>query len=165
MVLSLSSIAIADDARSETILFDIPQQPADLALTEFAEQADLTLVFPPELVREAPTNALVGRYTLEEGIQLLLAGTGLIPTLSDGVVLSIAIDEESNPEGEKMKGKKTGLFAALAAIFSVSPVVAQDTDAQNASEVSMRWWLPVPTLREKLTKPHLRQLLQLGRML
>ena len=100
MVLSLSSFAIADDAKTDTIFFDIPQQRADLALTEFAEQADLTLVFPPELVREAPTNALVGKYTLEEGIQLLLAGTGLIPTFSDGFVLMYCGRRRVDARGE-----------------------------------------------------------------
>ena len=67
--------------------FDIPQQSVGTALTEFAEQADLTLVFPDEVVRGKSGNALIGRYTLQEGVDILLAGTGLTPTISNEVLL------------------------------------------------------------------------------
>ena len=47
LLMTVSTTIMADDAgNSERIPFDIPQQRADLALTQFAEQADLTLIFP-----------------------------------------------------------------------------------------------------------------------
>lgn len=42
------------------IPFDIPQQRADVALTTFAEQANLTLIFPYDKVNEITANRLVG---------------------------------------------------------------------------------------------------------
>jgi iron complex outermembrane receptor protein len=72
--------------------FDIPQQSVGTALTEFAEQADLALVFPDEVVRGMSGNALIGRYTLQ-GVDILLAGTGLTPTISNEVLLSIQANE------------------------------------------------------------------------
>lgn len=111
-----------------TVVFDIPQQRADLALTEFAEQADLTMVFPDELVRDREANQLIGAYTLQEGIDRLLDGTGLSPTFSNEVVLSISADDPSAGEGDTMKtSKKAGLVAVLAGVFGA------DINAQEAS--------------------------------
>jgi TonB-dependent receptor len=122
-----SVVAAGGTLPEQTTTFDIPQQRADLALTEFAEQADLTLVFPSELVQEKSANVLIGEYTLEEGIRILLAGTGLNPTFSNRVVLSIAIDEESKSEGDRMNiRERTGLSAILAAVFLAPIAGAQD---------------------------------------
>lgn len=91
---------MADDADTNTrVHFDIPRQRADLALTKFAEQADLTLVFPYDQVREKMANQVVGEYALEEAIALLLADTGLAPTFKNQLVLNIAIDEEATSKG------------------------------------------------------------------
>ena len=99
--------------------FFIPRQAADVALTEFAEQADLTLIFPDDLVRGKSANALIGRYTRQEGIDTLLAGTGLIPRFSNKLMLSISTGEQSAKEGNNMNlKKKTGLLMALASLFA-----------------------------------------------
>ena len=100
--------------------FNIPQQRADLALTEFAEQADLTLAVPRDVLLGKEANALIGSYTLQEGIDVLLAGTGLIPEFSNQIVLSIKTDSESVGEGKTMKSAKkaTGLATLLASVFA-----------------------------------------------
>jgi iron complex outermembrane receptor protein len=69
-------------------------------ITEFAEQADLTLIFPSDLVREQTENALVGRNVLEESIQILLKDTGFTPKLSKRFILSIATGGASDSVGE-----------------------------------------------------------------
>lgn len=85
----------------------------------FAEQAELTLLVPHKLVRDKPANALVGEYTLQEGIEILLAGTGLTPTFSNQFLLSISTDEQSAGEGDTVKtGKKAGLVAVLAGVLA-----------------------------------------------
>ena len=94
--LGIGSTVSAEQAMIEQEFeFDIPQQAVDAALTEFAEQADLTLVFPDDLVRDKTANALIGKYTLQEGADVLLAGTGLTPKFSNKIVLSISADEQS----------------------------------------------------------------------
>ena len=127
--------AFAEETEA-TFEFHIDAQAADLALTEFAEQADLTLVFPDELVREKNANALIGTYTLEEGAKILLSGTGLNPTFSNRVVMSIAIDEPSMSEGENMDiKKKAGFLASVAAVFTGAnaqePETSDDSEAQE----------------------------------
>ncbi len=57
--------------------FTISSASADEALTEFARQADTTLLFDYELVEKFETNSLSGQFTLKEGLQKLLAGTEL----------------------------------------------------------------------------------------
>ena len=46
---------------ANTYLFNIPQQRADLSLTQFAEQADLTLIFSLDKVSATTTNKLTGQ--------------------------------------------------------------------------------------------------------
>ncbi|UCJ18214.1 TonB-dependent receptor [Pseudomonas sp. MM211] len=58
--------------------FDLPAQRLDAALTDFAEQANVRLLYDASLTqsdRQAP--ALKGDYSVAEGLQLLLQGSGL----------------------------------------------------------------------------------------
>lgn len=61
----------------QKIEFDIPAQRADVALTEFAKQANTTLLFPYELAEKVQANGLSGNFTLQEGLLHLLKGTEL----------------------------------------------------------------------------------------
>lgn len=100
-----------ETSSQETISFNIPPQRADLALTQFAEQVGLTLIFPYDKVRERPANRLVGAYTPEEAINVLLHGSGLKPSFSDQRVLNIMIDEEK--AGDTMNTKKSFLAGVI----------------------------------------------------
>ena len=130
------STTMADDVGiREPVHFDIPQLRADQALTRFAEQADLTLIFPFDEVREKTANRLIGKYPKEEAVEILLAGTGLRPTFSDRAVLRIALDNHPEPGGSKMNiEKKTGLVAFLAAVFSIS-ASAQEPAGDAVTEI------------------------------
>ncbi|MFQ3277123.1 MAG: iron complex outermembrane receptor protein, partial [Colwellia sp.] len=72
-----------------TYLFNIPQQRAELSLTQFAEQADLTLIFSLDKVSATTANKLTGNYSIEHAIKLLLEGTELVATLSEQGLFSI----------------------------------------------------------------------------
>ena len=112
-------VAAEEPATGSTIEFDIPQQRADLALTQFAEQANLTLLFPFDGVRDRMANALTGEYTLDEAIDVLLAGTGLTPTFKNALVLDIAIDSDPTIEEDSMNTKrKAGVVAVLAGVLA-----------------------------------------------
>lgn len=126
-LLPVVAIAQARDDR-EPILFDIPSQRADLALTAFAEQADLTLVVPFDLVRDKTTNELRGRYSIAEGIGILLEGTGLEPSLANRVVLTIAAKAPSQERTTDMHtAKKTGIGALLAALVASNAGAQEDS--------------------------------------
>lgn len=116
----------------EEISFAIPQQRADLALTQFAEQANITLIFPFDLVEKKTANALKGSYSLLEGLNLLLKDVGLYPKVSSDGQLSIST--KNVHEGEKSMPNKNKLTAAvLAAMASMSGAV-QAEDAPAASK-------------------------------
>ena len=125
---SHNSLAVTDD----TIPFNIPQQRADTALTLFAEQANLTLVFPFDKVREKTANRLVGDYPVHTAVKLLLDNTGLTPTFSDQLVLNIAI--ETKGKSMNIKHRKS-LMATLVGLFAAggaATATAQDEMQESA---------------------------------
>jgi iron complex outermembrane receptor protein len=111
----------ADQMSPETpISFDIPEQRADLALIEFAKQADQTLVFSFDVTKEKTSNRLFGNYTVMQGLQRLLAGSGLQISLGGEGQLSVV---------ETAAG---GATTATARASQVSP--GEDDGALTASE-------------------------------
>ena len=125
---SHNSFAVTDD----TIPFNIPQQRADRALTQFAEQANLTLVFPFEQLKDKTANRLVGDYPIATAANLLLRNTGLTPAFSDQLVLTIA----SEPKGKSMNttnsSKRKTVLAGLVGLFAaggMTQAVAQGGEA------------------------------------
>ena len=129
---SNSSYAVKDD----NIPFNIPQQRADLALTEFAEQANLTLVFPFDQVKDKTANRLVGHYPINTAINLLLQDTGLTPRFSKQLVLHIAIENKGkNMNATNSKKRQTvlaGLVGLFAATGGVGSAMAQGDEAATA---------------------------------
>ncbi len=132
----LSSTANAE--RFEEIVdFDIPQQRADLSLTEFAKQANITLIFPFDSATYVTTNTLTGEHSIEEAIRLLLADTSLLVNMEDEGPLTIAKDpslKESN-----IMYKKNKLSSAIAGVLSsiiATQAIAQD-DSAGIEEVTV----------------------------
>ncbi len=104
--------------------FNIPQQQADKALIRFAEQASLTLVFPIEKTKGITSKKLIGKFTLEEAISLLLDGTGLSASFKGHSTIKITLVEESSVN----KGKT--LLSALVGFFTLAKQ-SQDIVVQN----------------------------------
>lgn len=91
---SLSGHSLAQ----QTFEFDINPQQADEALTEFAKQANTTLLFPIELAEQIKANGLTGTFTLQEGLQLLLQGTPLAVQIdATGMLVVKSVTEKPQP--------------------------------------------------------------------
>ena len=61
----------ADDVDEDLLIeFNVPEQRVDLALTQFAEQAGITLLFPSDAVGDVMASRLVGEYSASEGAEL-----------------------------------------------------------------------------------------------
>ena len=146
--------AMGDEPMPEgRIEFNIPQQRADLALTQFAEQANLTLLFPFDGVRDRMANALTGEYTLDEAIEVLLAGTGLTPTFKNALVLDIAIDSDPTLDEDSMNtNKKAGVVAVLAGVLAVG-ANAQET---NVTETEIQTSVVTGTVTDARTGANLK---------
>ncbi len=124
-----ATVAAKEINLGEKVSFVIPQQRADLALTQFAEQANVTLVFPYDLVEKKTANALEGIYTLKEALQKLLVGTGLYPKVAKDGQLSISTTYVQ--EGDNSMPNKNKLTAAiLAAMATVSGAQAEEAPKQ-----------------------------------
>ena len=147
-LLLLSMISLEVTAASPTVSertesrieFNIPQQVMDAALIEFSEQADLTLVFPGNLVRDRYSNILIGSYTLQEGIDVLLLGTGLNAFFRSKIMLTIEVEKPRLAVKEntiKIKNKTwvSKLGSILSVLFVASPLSAQEGQEPEALRI------------------------------
>jgi len=111
--------------------FHIPRQRADAALNQFAQQADIQLLFRYDVVRQFMANSVEGRYTPEDALRHMLQDTGLKVVYSDQGNVTIQIDEQY--EGGKPMKKDKGVFARLS-VFVISALAAlQGAQAQGTA--------------------------------
>lgn len=133
-----TSLVAAETDGEGLFQFDIPRQRADLALTRFAEQADLTFIFPVEKVRQTTANRVVGRYSSEEAVSRLLEGTRLRPVFSSDGTLVIEVNDDSLEQPEEDEGtamresERVGFFGALLAALAAPVAVAQQSEDTGA---------------------------------
>lgn len=127
-------------AHADEVYFDIASQRADRALTLFAQAADIPVLFPSHELRSITTNSLRGRYTVAEGLKVLLADTGLHVTYDKSNQLVVKFNPSSNGDATMNKSlpvkdnKPSAAVAAfLASILSVSSSgVAQGQQTDKA---------------------------------
>lgn len=107
---------------------DIPAQNAAKALDELASQTDAITLYPFDLLSTTQANEVVGRYTLQEALDVLLKDTGLESGLSEKRVISIlpATVDDHTDEEEPMQIKKSSLLAGLVTVVIGSGANAQD---------------------------------------
>jgi iron complex outermembrane receptor protein len=137
LALTLAHNPVVAAEVNELIRFDIPQQRADAALTSFAQQADITVIFRHDLAKQHQANQLVGKYVLSEAAELLLKDSGLRAIFDEQGYLTIV--EATGQEAEvKTSSKKTSfVVAALASIFSIS-TNGQTTADNNSGDAERK---------------------------
>ena len=64
-------------AAQQQLDFNIPGGPLGAALAQFGETAHLLISYPAELTEGRVTQGLSGRFEIDNGLDTLLAGTGL----------------------------------------------------------------------------------------
>lgn len=89
--LPMAAPAALAQASAEARTYVIASQPLGSALNRLAEAGGLQILVPPALVRDRTAPALNGRYTTEQALRALLAGSGLdYRTTSGGVITIVA---------------------------------------------------------------------------
>lgn len=122
--------------RMEKVSFAIPQKRADLSLIQFAEQANLTLIFPFDVVEKKTTNRLVGSYFIEEGLKILLAETGLEARVEKGGQLSIYAGEKGEDGSSLTQKQLRAIRLAAASMAARRGASARDAESSdNVEEV------------------------------
>ena len=132
LVLCLCGTAKNDEERYYNI--DIPQLTVDEALNMLAQQTDVQLLFPFDLVKTLDAESIAGRYTLMKALEILLQDTGLAGGLTGSGVITISrVAPPDNQEEvmltqteNKSPSKRRGLLGVLAAVFAIS-AGAQET--------------------------------------
>lgn len=95
LVALLANVAKSDELKRYE--FDIPQQNVESALNNLATKAGMLLLFPYDQVQPAFSNPVVGKYTVEEALFILLENTELKGGLTEGGVITISrIASKSN---------------------------------------------------------------------
>jgi outer membrane receptor protein involved in Fe transport len=144
-VLLLLSTMLCGAARSAEPVYDIeiPSMNAAEALNRFAEQTGAIMLFSYDLASAKRANAVRGRYTLLEGLDLLLRGTGLSGGLSDKRVVNISPAGDRQRLGEEAVVQKekaswvNRVAAVVGSIFAASGAAGQDVSgsAQPIEEI------------------------------
>ncbi len=109
--------------------FNIPKQRADVALTEFARQSDITVIVPYDKVVGIETAELKGRYSLVDAAISLLDGTGLQLSFSNNGQLFIRTDDDV--KGNHSMLQKNKLSSAM--LLAMSSLAGAQSVAQDAS--------------------------------
>lgn len=137
ILLPVTAVSDEDQSREQKrkILFNIPQQRADKALIQFAEQADVTFMFPFDVASKETANKLIGEYYIEDAIQTLLEGSGLHPEIKGDKILSV---RASHYEGGKTMSKTNsqkskGFFATLVAVLTLQGGTAMAQPATGSA--------------------------------
>ena len=135
LLASASTAAVCATAGQRAVRFEIAEQSADKAQTAFARQADVSVLFPYDTVSKLTANSLVGVYELDEGLKLLLAGTGLDASLEGDEQLTIRIREDHPPrEAEPSKRPLVSWQPPLAGPRRQDEPAAKRTDERPGFE-------------------------------
>ncbi|WP_336080320.1 TonB-dependent siderophore receptor [Thalassospira sp. CH_XMU1448-2] len=127
----------AEIAQSNVVLLDIPGQDLDRALTTFADQANLKLMFPSDGLGDVKVSGLKGEMTVDAALGTLLSGSGYTWRYTDGGTITIeqlatsgenvtdAVRVEANSVDEKADGPVPGYIAtkSLAATKTATPIL------------------------------------------
>ena len=125
-------------AVDQQFYFHIPRLTADKALVRFAKQAELTLLYPFAEVKKYKTQPLFGRYTIRDGLQLMLSGTDI--RISAGGPLDEPADsfDETDggsqitiPEESEMKEVRNKLVPSVISLAVAASVAAPASYAQD----------------------------------
>jgi iron complex outermembrane receptor protein len=135
--LAISTAANADSSRLDDVMnFDIPQQRADRSLTDFAKQADITLIVPFDEAKSTTANPVVGRYSVAEAALMLLQNTALKVAVSEDGQLTITTSQQFWEIDSMYKKNKlpAAIIAALSSL-TTAQVVAQNASNAQVEEV------------------------------
>lgn len=125
-----------------TINFNISRQSAGEALPAFGQQADISVVYQYDRIKNYETNPLKGEFTLLQAVNILLEGTGLTLHFESRRHLIITT-ADNNREGQAMnmtndKPRKSLLAALVGAFVGVQGgqyAMAQEPEIAGLEEI------------------------------
>jgi outer membrane receptor protein involved in Fe transport len=146
---AIVSVAAATPAAAQTRSFNVPAQDAASGVATFAKQADIQLLISARDASGKRTNAVRGNLTVEQGLQQLLANTGLraqatgaqtysvvSSTVGNGPAAETALSLGGDGSSENRQIVVTGTHLRAAAPTSpVITITRRDIDQTGATSV------------------------------
>ena len=123
---------------------NLPAQSVSLSLAQLSEQTDQMLLFSYDAVDGLQAAPVLGRYTLQQALNVMLAGTGFSGGLTKKGVLMISLKKPSvmhkETKGEETMNKKRKLLASTISMF-LGAGSGQAVLAQNGGGEEIDWLL------------------------
>ena len=113
-VLVFQMPATADPKEMQKYSFQIHAQRADTALTIYAQVTGRRLLFRQDVVSAYQASAVVGEFTADEAVEILLENCGLVASMNDMGNMIINVKGAGEP---RMNKKNRGIFASLVAML------------------------------------------------
>ena len=142
--LSLLLLSFAVTAKEEVKIdkeyeFNIPAQSLNLSLNKLSDIAQVSFLFPYDLVKNKKGSSVKGRYSMQKALSILLKNTSLEGELSKNRAFLIKplIKDMGN---EKMKYQKTLLATIFSSLFTSSvsaEEVATEKNTATKAEVEV----------------------------
>ena len=112
---AIAALSAVSPAFAQAKSFDLPAQPAGRGISAFAKQAGVQIIASEKLVRSKRTNRVVGNFAVDEGLKVLLSGTGLVA----------------------VRVGTTGIFTIRAAESSAATRSAATQEIEDSSEITV----------------------------
>jgi iron complex outermembrane receptor protein len=144
LLIIITTLAASNSyAKTEDSLvnFNLEQQSADTSIITFAQQADITLLFPHHNLENITTNKVFGWYRVSQGLAVLLARTGLKAEMDKSGQFSIVIDDEFRSQQialrKAQKKQKNAELTANNAPTSVDKITKQSLQVNAKHEIEV----------------------------
>lgn len=107
IALSMAFSPLVQAADCEKARFDIAEGPMMAALLGFAQQADVSVLFPSEPFTGITANAVMGEFCIEDALGALLQGTAIEASLKHRERQLVVRPVEHDPTIKPHEGKQT----------------------------------------------------------
>jgi iron complex outermembrane receptor protein len=119
--------------QARQVQLDLPAQPLDQALTAFADQAGLHLLFTTGDVAGLSSPALQGSYSIEQALQLLLAGSDMAWQFNDARTVTLR-KAGTAPQAVNLKPIEVSVASRTSTAISEIPGTVWVVDQQQLRE-------------------------------
>ncbi|MCO7595372.1 MULTISPECIES: TonB-dependent receptor [Pseudomonas] len=131
---ALAATAPADaQVQARQVQLNLPAQSLDQALTRFADQAGLHLLYTTSDVAGLRSPALRGSYSIEQALQQLLAGSGMSWQFSDARTVTLR-KAEAAPQSVSLKPIEVSVASRTSTAISEIPGTVWVVDQQQLRE-------------------------------
>lgn len=119
--------------QARQVQIDLPAQPLDQALTTFADQAGLHLLYTTGDAAGFASPAMHGSYSVEQALQQLLAGSGMSWHFSDARTVTLR-KAQAAPQAVNLKPIEVSVASRTSTAISEIPGTVWVVDQQQLRE-------------------------------